>query len=145
MAKSTEPRSDVLDILQGVVDSVRAGMVFGNPVSKDGVTILPVARISGGGGGGGGSGQQAGGQDMDGSGGGFGLIARPVGVYVLRNGQVTWTPAVDTTRVILGFQLLGVAALLTIRAIVRSRTRRHRGRPVPPGMKRHGGPPIPPR
>ncbi|MEU4294145.1 spore germination protein GerW family protein [Kribbella sp. NPDC026596] len=121
MAKST--RTDVLEILQGVVDNVKAGMVFGNPVSKDGVTILPVARISGGGGGGGGTGQQTGGQDMDGSGGGFGLIAKPAGVYVLRDGKVTWTPAVDATKVILGFQLLGMAVLLTIRALLKSRRR----------------------
>ena len=131
MAKSAETRTDVLEILQGVVDSVKAGMVFGTPVSKDGVTMLPVARISGGGGGGGGTGQQAGGQDMDGSGGGFGLIARPVGVYVLRDRQVTWTPAVDTTKVILGFQLLGLAALLTIRTILKARRRAERRRSQP--------------
>ena len=126
MAKSAETKTDVLEILQGVVDSVKAGMVFGTPVSKDGVTILPVARISGGGGGGGGTGRQTDGQDMDGAGGGFGLVARPVGVYVLRDGQVTWTPAVDATKVILGFQLLGVAALLTARALLKRRRRRDR-------------------
>lgn len=129
MAKSAESRTDVLEVLQGVVDRVRAGMVFGEPVSKDGVTILPVARISGGGGGGGGSGQQSGGQDMDGSGGGFGLIARPVGVYVLRDRQVTWSPATDTTKVILGFQLLGFAALMIVRAVIKSRRTKLTRRP----------------
>ena len=136
MAKSVEHRADVLDILQGVVDGVKAGMVFGNPVSQDGVTILPVARIGGGGGGGGGggTGQATGGQEMDGSGGGLGLVARPVGVYVLRDGSVDWVPAVDVSKVILGFQLLGIAALLTIRAVLKSRERRLRRRGGKVGM-----------
>src|SRR5215470_11853028 len=107
MAKSAESKMDVLEILQGVVDGVKAGMVFGEPVSKDGMTILPVARISGGGGGGGGTGQQTDGKEADGSGGGFGLMARPVGVYVLKDGKVTWSPAVDATKIVLGAQLLG--------------------------------------
>ena len=105
MAKSAE-NTGVLEILQGVIDGVKAGTVFGQPIEKDGVTVLPVARISGGGGGG--KGQDAGGREAEGAGGGLGLSARPVGVYVIRDGKVSWSPAVDVTRVILGGQLVGV-------------------------------------
>ena len=73
MAKSAE-NPDVLEILQGVIDGVKAGTVFGQPIEKDGVTVLPVARISGGGGGG--KGQDAGGREAEGAGGGLGLIGQ---------------------------------------------------------------------
>ena len=121
MAKPEETQTDVLSILRGVVDGVKAGTVFGTPISQNGVTVLPVARISGGGGGGGGTGRDTGGQENDGAGGGLGLSARPVGVYVIRGDKVTWTPAIDATKVILGAQLLGLVALLTVRAIFKAR------------------------
>ena len=125
MAKSAE-NPDVLEILRGVIDGVKAGTVFGQPIEKDGVTVLPVARISGGGGGG--TGQDTGGPERTGAGGGLGVMAGPVGVYVLRDGKVTWSPAVDATKIILGAQLLGFGALLIVRAIIKSR-RIHPRRP----------------
>ena len=134
MAKSAE-NTGVLEILQGVIDGVRAGTVFGQPIEKDGVTVLPVARISGGGGGG--KGQDAGGREAEGAGGGLGLSARPVGVYVIRDGKVSWSPAVDVTRVILGGQLVGVVALLTLRAlfkIIRGRMARRQAASTTPGQ-----------
>src|SRR5215468_2970302 len=121
MTRSTDSRADVRDILQGVVDGVKAGLVFGEPVTQDGVTILPVARVGGGGGGGGGTGQQNDGKEADGAGGGLGLMAGPVGVYVIRDGKVTWSPAVDATRIVLGAQMVMVAVLLLVRAIVKVR------------------------
>ncbi|WP_329475185.1 spore germination protein GerW family protein [Kribbella sp. NBC_01510] len=132
MAKSAE-NTGVLEILQGVIDGVKAGTVFGQPIEKDGVTVLPVARISGGGGGG--KGQDAGGREAEGAGGGLGLSARPVGVYVIRDGKVSWSPAVDVTRVILGGQLVGVVALLTLRALFKIIGRRM--------ARREAGPTVP--
>jgi uncharacterized spore protein YtfJ len=76
--------------------------VFGEAVERDGVTVIPAARVMGGGGGGG---------DTEGNGGGgFGVYAWPVGAYVIRDGQVTWKPAVDPVRVGL-LLLLGVFLL----------------------------------
>lgn len=115
MAKRDMSQGDVLDVLRGVVDGVKAGSVFGTPVSHNGFTVLPVARISGGGGGGRGDGSN--GRGADGSGGGLGLSARPVGVYVMGEDRVTWSPAVDVTKVILGGQLVGIVALLTLRTL----------------------------
>jgi uncharacterized spore protein YtfJ len=115
MGKPDKTQSDVLEVLRGVVDSVRAGTVFGTPVSHKGLTVLPVARITGGGGGG--RGDDANGRGAEGSGGGLGLSARPVGVYVIGNDKVTWSPAVDVTKVILGGQIVGIVALLTLRTL----------------------------
>jgi len=36
----------------------------------------------------------------EGSGGGFGLNAKPAGAYVIRDGRVSWRPAVDVNRLI---------------------------------------------
>ena len=80
--------------------------------------LIPAAMVMGGGGGG--EGEQDEGQS--GSGGGFGLRARPVGAYVVRDDQVTWQPAFDLNRVILGGQLVAVAALFVIRSILRRRS-----------------------
>ncbi|MGW5195142.1 spore germination protein GerW family protein [Kribbella sp. NPDC004138] len=125
MGKPDKTQSDVLEVLRGVVDSVKAGTVFGTPVSYKGLTVLPVARIAGGGGGG--RGEDANGRGAEGSGGGIGLSARPVGVYVIKDDEVTWSPAVDVTKVVLGGQIVGIVALLTLRTLFKIlRDRRQR-------------------
>jgi hypothetical protein len=48
-------------------------------------------------------------------------LAKALGVFVIRNGRVAWRPAIDVNRVILGAQIVAVAVVLTIRAIVKSR------------------------
>lgn len=104
------------EILGQARDDMAVRRVFGEPYEKDGITFIPVARVSGGGGGG--SGTQEG---QEGSGGGFGLSARPVGAYKIQGDQLTWIPAVDATRIAIGGQLLAVVALLVIRSIVKKR------------------------
>lgn len=117
MGKPDRNQADVLDVLRGVVDSVKAATVFGTPVVRKGLTVLPVARIAGGGGGG--RGDDANGRGAEGSGGGIGLSARPVGVYVIDGEKVTWSPAVDVTKVVLGGQIVGIVALLTLRSLLK--------------------------
>ena len=51
-------------------------------------------------------------------------MARPVGAYVIRGEQVTWQPALDVNRIIMGGQLVAIVALLTVRTVVRARSRR---------------------
>lgn len=92
--------------------------MFGEPYEKDGATIIPAARIQGGAGGG--SGEDPQGQGK-GSGSGFGITARPVGAFIIRDGQVSWRPAVDVTRIVLGGQMVAVVALLTVRTILKAR------------------------
>ena len=52
----------VMDVVSEAKGAMRASEVFGTPYEKNGVTIIPAARISGGAGGGGNEGEpQAGG------------------------------------------------------------------------------------
>ena len=111
------------DILSQAKDTLTVQRVFGEPYEKNGVTVVPVAKVQGGGGGGGGEAPDGKGT---GSGGGFGMNARPVGAFLIRDGDVTWRPAVDVTRVVLGFQVVAVVALLTVRSIVKARSKARR-------------------
>ena len=98
-------------------DLLAVGNVFSEPYQLDDVTIIAVARISGGAGGGGGEGtdeEQSGG----GFGTGFGLHAKPVGVYRIRDGEVDWRPTVDVNQVIRGSQILAGVALLCATLVV---------------------------
>jgi uncharacterized spore protein YtfJ len=99
-----------------------ARAVVAEPIREDGVVVIPVARVAGGGGGGGGTGP-AGAEQGEGNGAGFGMSSRPVGAFVIRNGAVSWRPAVDVNRIVLGGQIVAVVALLTIRAIFKRRRR----------------------
>src|SRR5215470_14097907 len=108
------------EVLSRIQDAVFARRSFGDPVHQDGVTVIPVAAVAGGGGGG--EGRKGG--EEEGSGSGFGVRVHPSGVFVVRDGQVRWVPAVDVNRIILGTQVVAVFALWTIRSVLRRR--RHR-------------------
>jgi uncharacterized spore protein YtfJ len=110
--------TNIDDIISTARDSMTARRVFGDPYEKDGVTLIPAAAVRGGGGGGeGDDGSSTGG------GGGFGLTARPVGAYEIKDGEVRWVPAADTTRVIILSQVVLIVALLVVGRILRSRRR----------------------
>lgn len=111
---------DVQTVIMQAKDALTVKRVFGEPYEKNGTTVIPVARIQGGAGGG--AGEDAKGEQK-GSGGGFGLTARPVGAFLVRGEEVTWRPAVDVNRIVLGAQVVAVVALLTIRAIVKARSK----------------------
>jgi uncharacterized spore protein YtfJ len=115
----------IQDILDGTRDTYTVGRVFGDPIEKDGVTVVPVAVMAGGGGGGSGpvenktdkeatDGVAAERNDAaaEASGGGFGGMARPAGVYVIRGENVEWMPAVDANR--LAMAGIALAALITV-------------------------------
>lgn len=112
---------DYTELLSEVKDAISVKRVYGDPIEKDGMTVIPVASVRGGGGGGGGTG--GGGKDDTGggSGSGFGVSARPVGVYVIKDGDVVWRPAFDLGRTILLGQLTGIALILTLRSMSKSR------------------------
>ena len=99
---------DLTETISNARDSITVKRVYGEPYERNGVTVIPAATVMGGGGGG--EGDQGDGQK--GSGGGFGLRATPVGAYVIRGEEVSWQPAFDLNRAILGCQLLGLAAIL---------------------------------
>jgi uncharacterized spore protein YtfJ len=107
---------EVQDVIAQARDTLTVKRVFGEPYEKDGVTVIPAARVQGAAGGGSGEDPQSQGQ---GSGSGFAVAARPVGAFVIRDGELNWRPAVDVTRIALGGQVLAVVALLTVRAIIK--------------------------
>lgn len=103
---------DVQRLLAQVTDTANVKRVFGDPIERDGCLVIPVAKVGGGGGGGG---------DGADAGGGGGFAARPVGVFSVRDGAVSWHPALDINRIVLGSQLVGVVLLLTARSILTRR------------------------
>ena len=80
----------------------RAKRVYGDPVERDGVTVIPAASIVGGGGGGG----SHDGNGNEGGGTGFGLIGRPVGAWVVRDGQAQWKPSYDVNVAVIAAQFV---------------------------------------
>lgn len=103
------------ELLKGHRDAITVKRVFGDPYEKDGVTVIPAAKVMGGGGGGEGEAPEGQGKGM-GSGFGFGIAARPAGAYVVRGDEVKWLPAVDANRVIAGvFGLAALALLVPLR------------------------------
>jgi uncharacterized spore protein YtfJ len=111
------------DVIAQARDALTVKRVFGEPYEKDGVTIIPAARVQGGAGGGGADGAQGQGR---GSGGGFGMTARPVGAFIIRGGELSWRPAVDVNRILLGAQVVAIVALLTARTILKARAKARR-------------------
>jgi uncharacterized spore protein YtfJ len=108
--------SSVLDKLGAVKDTMTVSRVFGESYQVDDVTIVPVATVRGGGGGGGGEGTAPGGEGTGtGAGLGFGVIVRPLGVYIVKDGEVSWQPAIDVLRMVVGGQLLALAPILALR------------------------------
>jgi uncharacterized spore protein YtfJ len=139
---------DVENLLAKVADNLSVRRAFGDAYEKNGMLIIPVAIVAGGGGGGTGQnrrGNQAAGSDSpaDGtdaaeaagaahdsapqdsgrteSGGGFGGLILPSGVYVVNGDQVRWVPALDVT-------ITALASLTLVRLLARTLTRRRRHR-----------------
>lgn len=112
-----------MKVLDDVRDAftVAGRQVFGEPYEKNGVTIIPVARISGGGGGGGGKGFPE--QPAPG-GAGVAVEARPAGAFVIRGEEVSWMPAFDLNRAIAAGMLLTVVAVLSWRSVAKVLARR---------------------
>jgi uncharacterized spore protein YtfJ len=107
-----------MDVVNEAKAAMQVTQVFGQPYEKNGVTIIPAAKISGGAGGGGDD------REPQNGGGGFGVSSRPVGAFVIKGTEVSWQPALDLNRVILMGQLVAIVALLTARAIVKSVAKR---------------------
>jgi uncharacterized spore protein YtfJ len=132
------------EILSQARDAMTVRRVFGEPIERDGLTIIPVANVMGGGGGGTGEGPHPAGltAQADGSasgdtgpgeagaatpgsgtGVGFGMRGTPAGVYVIKDGVVTWQPAMDLTRVAIMGQIVAIVFLLVVRSVLKSRAR----------------------
>jgi len=103
---------NVTEMLDGAREAMTVKRVYGEPIERAGLTIVPAADVRGGGGGGG--------DAQNNGGGGFGLTARPVGVYVVKDGEVAWEPAVDVNRISIAGIVAGIVALLVLRSVVKA-------------------------
>ncbi|HEY8000444.1 MAG TPA: spore germination protein GerW family protein [Solirubrobacterales bacterium] len=90
--------------------SAKASAVFGKPVEREGVTVIPVARARWGFGGGSGTSQEGSG----GGGGGAGIVS-PLGYIEVREGGAEFKPIRDRRLIGLGVAALGVAAVAAAR------------------------------
>jgi uncharacterized spore protein YtfJ len=113
-----EVHMDVQELIGEARDAMTARRVYGDPIERDGTAVIPAAVVRGGAGGGEGK-SEAG----EGSGSGFGLMAHPAGAWVVTGERVEWKPAVDVNRLVLGFQVVAVAATLTFGLIALARLR----------------------
>jgi len=118
------------EILGDAKESLGSKGVYGTPYEKNGVTIIPAARIMGGAGGGEGpvptEGAEEGGREpgfiSTASGGGFGVSGQPTGAFVIKGNEVRWVPAVDVNRLMFGFQIVLIAFFFAMRSIAKSRS-----------------------
>ncbi len=110
---------DVQRLAELARDQLTVGRVFGEPIERGSVTVVPVARVMGGAGGGQGTDQGAEGS-QEGEGGGWGALARPAGVYVIDGDQVSWRPAVDADRALTAAAIVLVSLALMWRLTSRA-------------------------
>ncbi len=120
------------EVIENASDKIGARRIFGEPYEKNGVTIIPAARVMGGAGAGEGEmpapageglpGEEPGKRPM-GSGGGYGMSGRPAGAFVIKGDQVSWMPALDINRIVFGAQLVAIAFLFVLRSIVKTRAK----------------------
>jgi uncharacterized spore protein YtfJ len=104
------------EILQKAKDAADIHQVYGEPYERNGITIIPVARVTGGGGGGTGPTPD---NKGTGSGGGYGFRAEPAGVYVINGDKVTWQPAVNVNRIIGGAFAVAIVAIVRFPRILK--------------------------
>jgi uncharacterized spore protein YtfJ len=123
----TFPRRRVDDLLSSLAERIGARMdastVYGTPVERDGVTVIPVAVARFAFGGGGGSDP---GKGQEGEGGGGGGSVTPAGYIELRGGRTRFVPVVHPARMaglVLG---AGLASLIVLQPVLTARRGRRR-------------------
>ncbi|HTS79923.1 MAG TPA: spore germination protein GerW family protein [Myxococcaceae bacterium] len=105
-------------LAETVGSSIHVQAVYGQPVERDGVTVIPVARMVYGFGGGGG--KAASGDEL-GEGGGGGAQVRPVGFISVRGGSAEFRsipdPSGEARRIFALVAGAGLGAWLVLRGI----------------------------
>jgi uncharacterized spore protein YtfJ len=92
--------------------------VFGAPVERDGVTVIPVAAIRSGIGGGGGSDPSKG---QGGEGGGGGGSASAAGYIEIKEGRTRFVPVVHPARMLMLIGALTLCGLAIMRPLLARR------------------------
>ena len=101
-------------VVERIASAAGATAVFGEPVERDGVTVIPVARARWGAGGGG-----AGEADEQGYGGGGGAMTAPHGFIEIGGGKVHYRRIgrpLPTALMLLGAALAGAGAAVLVQS-----------------------------
>ncbi len=106
---------NVDEMLTGARDVMTVKRVYGDPIERDGIMVIPAAKVVGGAGGGA--------DKENNAGGGFGVSATPAGAWIIRDGQVEWEPAIDATRLGTLAMIVAIVFLLTVRAVGKANAR----------------------
>ena len=105
------PQGDFLDrMAERFGATANAATIFGDPIERDEITVIPVAKVAYGFGGG--RGQSSGGV---GSGGGGGMRVSPVGYIEMRNGGAVYKPIHTWAELIPAIAAGGLLTLLCVR------------------------------
>jgi uncharacterized spore protein YtfJ len=119
MAVQTQERAELVNALlerigETVGERARVSTIFGEPVEREGVTVIPVGRARFGFGGGGGSGSRQG-DEGSGGGGGGGATVAPIGYIELHEGRATFKRILSPTDLV----ALAVAASFAVATVRR--------------------------
>ena len=95
----------------------RSASVYSEPIEKNGITIVPVAKVRWGFGGGGGTGSKEGKEQGSGSGGGGGMRVTPVGYIELKDGQSEFKPIRDASSFVPAILAGGFVGFFLLRAL----------------------------
>jgi uncharacterized spore protein YtfJ len=134
------PERTLNDALRRMIESVRPEAIFGAPIEREGVTIIPCAEVMTGFGMGGGTGYGPASMPTasaatpasvptggGGIGGGGGAQGRPVAVVVIAQGRARVLPVVDATKfLIAGLTTLGFVTFWLSQTFARSQTGRRK-------------------
>jgi hypothetical protein len=107
---------DNADVFARFASTFAAKQVHSEPCKVDGITVITAAVV------GGGAGMRQAGNEPEARHGGMGGSARPVGAFIIRDGVVTWKPALDLQRVTITVGLL--VGALTVGWLIARRSRR---------------------
>lgn len=89
--------------------TANAKYIYGEPVERDGVTVIPVAKAAYGFGGGGGKGRLG-----EGEGGGGGVMLTPVGYIEIKNGATSFRRTRDPLALVPAILAAAPSLLLTV-------------------------------
>lgn len=112
----------VMRLAERVGAHAASGAVFASPVEREGVTVIPVAKVRWGFGGGSGRGIEEGsetGEIGEGSGGGGGVFASPLGFIEIRDGHAEFKRTQDPVALVPVIIASGIAAWLSLRGLKR--------------------------
>lgn len=117
-SERSELATDLLEqIGRAVGQRAQAAAVFGEPVERDAVTVIPVAKARFGFGGGGGGGTSDTGDEGSGGGGGGGAAVTPIG-FIEVSGDGARFKRISTPMDLVPLVTAGAIAALTVRRLL---------------------------